>query len=70
MKNLTDVLRQKEAEFQNLQREIEALRLAIRLCSDGEEAMSREMAGGESVGSEQPVRGVAVGGDRTLKQFP
>jgi hypothetical protein len=34
MKNLFDVLRQKEAELQQIQREIEALRVAARLLSD------------------------------------
>ncbi|HVZ60310.1 MAG TPA: hypothetical protein VG892_05945 [Terriglobales bacterium] len=34
MKNLYDVMRQKEAEIQQLQREIEALRTAARLLAD------------------------------------
>jgi hypothetical protein len=38
MKNINDVLKQKEAELQQVQREVEALRLAIRLLSDEGEA--------------------------------
>jgi hypothetical protein len=34
MKNIHDVLRQKELEIQQIQREIEALRLAARLLAD------------------------------------
>jgi hypothetical protein len=34
MKNIFDVLRQKEAELQQIQKEIEALRVAARLLSD------------------------------------
>ena len=34
MKNIFDVLRQKEAELQQIQRDIEALRVAARLLSD------------------------------------
>jgi hypothetical protein len=35
MKNINDVLQQKEAELQQLQSEIEVLRLAAGLLSDG-----------------------------------
>ncbi len=38
MKNLYDVLRQKEAEIQQLQKDIEALRVAARLLADEGEA--------------------------------
>jgi len=34
MKNIFDVLRQKEAELQQIQREIEALRVAARLLAE------------------------------------
>jgi hypothetical protein len=37
MKNVYDVLRQKEQELQQLQREVEALRLAARLLNDDNE---------------------------------
>lgn len=69
MKNLTDVLKQKEAELQNVQREIDALRVAIRLCNDGTDEMpSRDVAPGDS--ASKPVRGVAMASDRVIKQFP
>jgi hypothetical protein len=38
MKNIHDVLRQKELEIQQIQREIEALRLAARLLADDVES--------------------------------
>ncbi len=38
MKNLYDVLRQKEAEIQQLQKDIEALRVAARLLADESES--------------------------------
>ncbi len=40
MKNLYEVLRQKELEVQQLQKEIEALRLAARLLADDNETES------------------------------
>jgi len=48
MKNLYDVLRQKEAEIQQLQKDIEALRVAARLLADESES--------ESIGS-RPMTG-------------
>ncbi len=44
MKNIYDVLRQKEAELQQLQKEIEALRIAARLLSDENEARTESAA--------------------------
>jgi hypothetical protein len=38
MKNILELLHQKEAELQELQKEVEALRLASRLLADGEPA--------------------------------
>lgn len=40
MKNIYDVLKQKEAQIQLIQREVEALRLAARLLAEDEEAES------------------------------
>lgn len=34
MKNIVEVLKQKEAELQQLQREVEALRISVRLLSE------------------------------------
>jgi hypothetical protein len=48
MKNLYDVLRQKEAEIQQLQKDIEALRVAARLLADegeSEPVNTRPMTG-------------------------
>ncbi len=39
MKNIYDVLKQKEAQLQQLQKEIEALQIAARLLSDEAEGM-------------------------------
>ena len=36
MKNIFEVLRQKEAELEHLQKDVEALRLACRLLGDGD----------------------------------
>jgi hypothetical protein len=47
MKNIYEVLRQKELEIQQLQRDIEALRVAARLLADDSEAetsISRPLA--------------------------
>ena len=41
MKNIVEVLRQKEAELQRLQGEVEALRVAIRILSDEAESSAR-----------------------------
>lgn len=40
MKNIYDVLKQKEAQIQQIQKEIEALRLAARLLADEDDAES------------------------------
>lgn len=72
MKNIHDVLRQKELELENVQREIDALRLAVRLCSDPGE-IDRSVAASASAesGSPKPVRSVAPSTpDKALKQFP
>jgi predicted PP-loop superfamily ATPase len=38
MRNIYDVIRQKESQIQDIQKELEALRLAARLLSDEEKA--------------------------------
>jgi hypothetical protein len=70
MKNPADVLKQKEAEIQTLQHEIEALRIAIRLCSDaGDERADTFRT--ESTSAPKPIRGVAFEQpEKALKQFP
>jgi hypothetical protein len=44
MKSIADVLRQKEAELQQVQVEVEALRLALRLVSEGGEQTGPTLA--------------------------
>lgn len=69
MKNLAEVLRQKETELQNLQREIEALRLAVRLCSDDGESGNVETARMD-LSSPKPPRSVSAEPEKVVKQFP
>jgi len=54
MKNIFDVLKQKEAELQQLQREIEALRIAARLLAE-EEPASATMSKPASAAASAPV---------------
>jgi hypothetical protein len=71
MKNPAEVLRQKETELQNLERDIEALRIAVRLCSDDGEAVPVETARPDTfVSSPRPPRSVSVEPEKALKQFP
>jgi hypothetical protein len=44
MKSIVEVLRQKEAELQKLQGEVEALRVAMRILSDDAESSARAAA--------------------------
>ncbi len=69
MKNPAEVLRQKEAELQNLQREIDALRIAVRLCSDDGGAGIAETSRMD-LSAPRPPRGVSVESDKVVKQFP
>lgn len=48
MKNIYEVLRQKELELQQLQKDIEALRVAARLLADDNDV---EVASSRSIGS-------------------
>jgi hypothetical protein len=59
MKNLYDVLRQKEQEIKQLQKEIEALRLAASLLADESEpatAMAARAAAVSPTAGPQPIR--------------
>lgn len=58
MKNIFDVLRQKEAELQQIQKEIEALRIAARILQD---------EGGAETGTRQAAANAAPAPTR---QFP
>lgn len=72
MKNLQEVLKQKEFELENVQREVEALRLAIRLCNEpGEGDRSAAASAYVEGGSPKPVRSVPPAPtEKALKQFP
>ena len=59
MKNIYDVIRQKELDLQQLQKEIEALRLASRLLAD--EGRRKRLVATEPEGPEPTIRGFADG---------
>jgi len=72
MKNIFDVLRQKEAELQQIQKEIEALRIAARILSDeGEPRLEPAIRSGAMpagpVAAPRPKDGPF---DATPRQFP
>ena len=62
MKNISDVLKQKEAELERIQREIEVLRAAQRLLSDE--------ADGDAVRATATANTAANTKTGTLRQFP
>jgi hypothetical protein len=81
MKNVYEVLRQKEMELTRLEREVEALRLVAPLLSEEKEAMSDvakpalatavngpQATARLSIPAPQPVR--AAGWDDTAKRWP
>ena len=59
MKNVYEVLRQKEMELTRLEKEVEALRLVAPLLSEEKE-----------MGSEKPVLATAVGGPQAAPRIP
>jgi hypothetical protein len=85
MKNVYEVLRQKELELSRLEKEVEALRVAAPLLSDdkeaGAEATSNKPALAANSGSQQPLRipqpaiappqpARATGWEDTAKRWP
>lgn len=60
MKNVYEVLRQKELELARLEKEVEALRVAAPLLSDDKEAMAEAVNSkptlATSVSAQQPIR--------------
>jgi hypothetical protein len=83
MKNIFEVLRQKEQEYQNLGKEIEALRMATRLLADEADAQPgaipkpAEVVGSSlsspraaSPGPVRERRDGVVGESPILRQFP
>ncbi len=73
MKNIYEVLRQKELEVQQLQKEIEALRVAARLLADDNDAdnnarprVSAAAAVAAAVKPAEPISAAPAG----IRQFP
>ena len=60
MKNVYEVLRQKELELARLEKEVEALRVAAPLLSDGQEAMAEAVNSKPTLttntAAQQPIR--------------
>ncbi len=56
MKNVYEVLRQKELELTRLEKEVEALRVAAPLLSDEKEAQEANKANATTTAAPQPVR--------------
>jgi hypothetical protein len=71
MKSIADVLRQKEADLQQIQVEVEALRLAMRLMSeDGEQAGSQgRTLASTGAGPTQRVEEIKAAGQNP-RRFP
>jgi hypothetical protein len=66
MKNVYEVLRQKELEVSRLKQEVEALRVAVPLLSEDEKAAEKD-----NKSTLQPaVNDPAVGGDRAKRNWP
>lgn len=78
MKNIQEVLRQKEYELEQLQREVDAIRLVVRLLTDeGESAAARNEVAVVPVTAGTPLAAVArvqrANGrilDPAIRQFP
>jgi hypothetical protein len=68
MKSLVEVLRQKESELQQIQAEVDALRLALRLVSEEGESYGRSLAA-TGTSSESRVTEINTGSGAT-RQFP
>lgn len=77
MKNIHDVLRQKELEIQQIQREIEALRLVARLLADDTDTDAVTVRPIASTSTPRPAAVVAKPADAAfavpqsgIRQFP
>lgn len=73
MKNIYEVIRQKEQEITEIQRQIEALRIAARLLADddGEDTYpARAAANGTSGPQRAPAAPLATAAAGALKEFP
>ncbi|HEV2731213.1 MAG TPA: hypothetical protein VGV15_14375 [Terriglobales bacterium] len=82
MKNVYEVLRQKELELARLEKEVEALRVAAPLLSDDKDAAENKPALTATASPQQPIRMAqpavnaapqtarAAGWDDTAKRWP
>lgn len=66
MRNINDLLKKKEQELESLQQEVEALRIALRLCAENE----TEAAIADLRSLEIPVGRVASRPPQSVRQFP
>ena len=71
MKSIVEVLKQKEAELQQIQIEVEALRVAMRLMSEDGDGSARSLApvGAPSESRKPHVEETSTGSNPT-RQFP
>jgi hypothetical protein len=79
MKNIYEVLRQKELEVQQLQKDIEALRVAARLLADDSEAETKVSSGPQPMRTTVPPAtttpraaeaGYSASSSAGVRQFP
>jgi hypothetical protein len=80
MRDVNELLRRKEADLQNLQKEIEAIRLVVRLLAQDEEAAEVNVAPGGTVATlprpavqaapSNAARTYSAAWDKTPTQFP
>jgi hypothetical protein len=83
MRNIRELLREKEAELQHLEKEIEALRLAASLLNQEGSSAATETAATETnvafaspqspaatLSLEERTSGITVSGAPALRQFP
>jgi hypothetical protein len=77
MRDINEILRKKEAALQQLQREVEALRIAARVLSEETEAYARPQAASSYASPEQPAApgggsdaGYSASWDTAGKKFP
>ena len=66
MRNISDLLKKKERELESLQQEVEALRIALRLCAENE---------AEAASADLRPPGIPVGPEagrapQSMRQFP
>jgi hypothetical protein len=71
MKSLVEVLRQKELELQQIQSEVDALRIALRLVSEDGETYGRPLAPAGTLSESREARVTEItAGPNATRQFP